>query len=938
MPPGRNILSKTFFLSSVSFIIFTLIFLSIFLFVFSCSNENKKQQLQENLTQAAPVVSPMLSNNENITKGNDFFLKGEFENAIQYYTEGIAQNRAVAFYNIGVSYYLLGDIKKSEEAFRKSVAEDPAFREAFMNLAVVLIQTDQLSEAETYVDKLLKDDYSAKLLVNMANIHLKRGETAKAAEFFNEAMKKGDNSKYTLSNYAYFLMSIGEYPDGIAIIEGLQFKDYTDYFNVAKAYLNVGMYKAALDSAMSAIGFNRTEDALSLVADCYHALGDFYNEEKTLINLISISNKKEYSYRLAQSYYLNGKMGQAESEIKNLIARHDDVPKYYRLYYEVLISLGLISEAGDMAEAAYKKFNTDDTLYTVVKHKIIFHDDLQQVEKRLFADRSTPYLELSRAAYYLNKDVMLKAHEHLMKVPPETDNDYYVIRSYILLRYGKYENALAFAKGINKVRPESFWYKMVALFNMADLKGVQQLLGEQVARKSVYRKSTKVAFHLVPQMTDIHFSYRFDGTFEDILTTILYPLFMDPDEMMNFVALGYKMLQEDEKAVALEELEKSVEYSEGIKLNNEGVALFLDYKFNEAYEKFKEANIKLGNNPYALYNMGLAMLNLGNFVQAAKNFDASVLQNNYNFPAYLGMAICYKERGEMHKTLDYYNIVRDRADQAADRKDELPEPILYAGFLAELGFKGYTRVIEGIGSRKDDNSFLTAIYSIASYLRGDSFKDLDPLLEPNTIFRGKALRDLLGTLAGEINSFDESLKEDRLYRFMKAYSLLKKGAGVPDIKPEEYPGDTMVLKELVYYNIIMDNREQAFEYLQELSTVDIRSTELYKASLYYFLWVEDFVNAEASYMSLNSLNYTDPYVDYYKMLYFVLNYNNKRLLDSIKTFMKRYPDDFRGRAVRVLYSLKEEDFEIALNGLNDLAKSRGNFLKEMPLELGIHGL
>ena len=187
-------------------------------------------------------------------------------------------------------------------------------------------------------------------------------------------------------------------------------------------------------------------------------------------------------------------------------------------------------------------------------------------------------------------------------------------------------------------------------------------------------------------------------------------------------------------------------------------------------------------------------------------------------------------------------------------------------------------------------------------------------------------------------TFDDSLKKDRLYRFMKAYTMLKKHTGIPDIKPSDYPGDTMVLKELVYYSILENNREAALEHLQELSAITIRSVELYKASLYYFLWMEDFVNAEASYTSLEDLKYTDPYVDYYKMLYFVLNYNGRRLIDSVKGFMKQYPDDVRGKAIRVLYSMREEDFEIALNSMNDLEKEQGNFLKNLPLEMSVDGL
>lgn len=938
MPPGKMKKTDKKFYRRIVYIALTCVVVALSLTLISCGKTEQKKQLNEKLTASSPIVSPMLSNNKDITKGNEYFLKGEFKNAIQYYKEGLSKNRSVAFYNMGVSYYLMGDLKKSENSFRSSVKEDPTFREAYTNLAVVLIQTNKLAEAEKYVKMLLKDHSSAKLLVNMANISLKRGETAKAAMYFQEAMDKGDNSKYVLSNYAYFLLAIGEYKDGIKMIENLSPKDYTDYYNMAKAYLSIGMHKAALEAAESAIRLVRTEDALSLAAECYHALGDYYNEIKFLTFLISSSTNPEYFYRLAYAYYLDGKMNAAANEIKTLLKSHPDVPKYYRLYYEILIAQGNISEAGDMAEAAYNKFKTDNTLYIVLKHKIAYHEDVSAVEKKIFEDRTSPYLELARTAYYIFKDKMLKAREHILKVPPETDNDYYVYRSYILLQYGKYKNALAFAKGISKVRPESFWYRMVAYFNMRDINGVHDLLAEQVARKAEYRKVVNVVFHMKPRMQDIHFSYRFDGSFEDILSTILYPLFMDPDDMMDFVALGYKMLRDDEKLVALKELERSVKYSQGIKLNNAGVALMLEYKFDEAFNKFKEANKLLNNNPYALYNMGLAKLNLGNFAGAAKYFDSAILQNNYNFPAYLGMAICYKEMGRIDKTMDYYNLVRDRAAQSVEQGKKIPQPILYAGFLAELGFKGYDRVIDGIGKKKDDNSFLTDIVAIAKYLKGDGFSSLKPLTEPNAIFRGRALRDLLGTLDGNVKTFDKKLKNDRLYRFMEAYAMLKKGLEKPDIKPSDYPGDTMVLKELVYYSILMDNREQALEYLQQLSDITIRSVELYKASLYYFMWVEDFVNAEASYTSLNHMNYSDPYVDYYKMLYFVLNYNGRRLIDAVKEFMKKYPGDIRGQSVRVVYSIREEDFEIALNGLNDLRKDHGNFLRDLPLEMSIDGL
>jgi tetratricopeptide (TPR) repeat protein len=936
MPPGVDTEPKKLSGKTYRLILSVAVFLSVLMF--SCSGSDKNEHLEEQHTQAQPVVSPIISQSESISKGNDLFLKGNFKDAIEFYTQGIAQNRSVAFYNIGVSYYLLGDIKKSEEAFRKSVKENPMFKEAFMNLAVVLIQLGKLSEAEVYVSELLKEEYSAKMLVNMANIHLKRGETAKASTLFEEAVSRERNSKYVLSNYAYFLMSIGDFKKGIEIIESLQFKDYTDYYNLSSAYFNIGMYKASLQAVEKALGFEKTEDALSLAAHCYHNLGDFFNEVKSLNAIVAMNPDRSYRFRLANALYLDGRTSNARNEITDLIKQYPNTSDYYRLKYEVEIALGNIREAGELAVDAYKRFKTDNMLYVVVKHKIIYHEDLSAAQEILAKKRTSPYLELARTAYYIAKDELIKAQKSLLKVPAETDNDYYIYRSNILLRYGEYENALAFAGSIDKVKPESFWYKVAVHFNTGNIAGLKDVLSEQVVRKTNFSRNLKVAFHLKPMMKDIHFSYRFEGTYEDILTAILYPLFIDPDEMMNFVALGYKMLQENQKLIALEELEKSVNFSEGVKANNEGVAKMFSYQFEEAFEIFEQANIKLNNNPYTLYNMGLAKLNMGALNEAAKYFDTAILQNNFLFPAHLGLAICFNEKGERRKAMEYYNLVRDRVIQVIDSNRKLPRPILYSGFFAEMGFRGYRKVIDDIGESKDDNSLLKGIVSIAEYLSGQGFSSLDPLAEPNSIFRGKALRDLIGTLEGEIVSYDNSLVEDRLYRFMKAYALLKKGVGEPNIKPEEYPGDKTVLKELVYYNIIAGRKEKALDYLQSLSKLDIKYKELYKASLYYFLWIEDFVNAEASYNSLRFLNYTDRYVEYYKLLYFILNYNSKRIVDNIKSFMKTYPDDFRGRAIRMLYSLREEDFEIALNAINDIEKDEGNFIEKLPLEIGIDGL
>jgi Flp pilus assembly protein TadD len=941
MPPDINRKKNRFSSLRLPYrmVIIAAVFLSVLMF--SCSKEDKPQpKLDEKITDTQPIVSPIISPNENITKGNDFFLKGEFGNAIEFYSEGLAQNRSIAFYNMGVSYYLLGELDKSEDAFRLAVKENPNFKEAYMNLGVVLMQTGKLEEAEKIVRRLLKDNNasSAKMLVNMANIHLKRGETALAAEYFQEAMRKGEHSKYVQSNYAYFLMTIGEYKNGIAILENQPYKDYTDYYNLGSAYYNEGMYNQGLANSLKAMELYRTEEAMNLAALNYVALGDNKSAVKLLQELIEKNPLEEYRFRLAKALYQDTQFKEANKEITALINEFPDKTEYYRLKYEVLLGLGEIADAGNLATASYERFKSDDMLYMLVKHRIIYYEDLSPVEPELLSDRSSPFLNLARVAYYILKDKMVPARRFIEDIPADTDNDYYIYQAYINLKYKNYNNVLTYAKKINKARPEYFWYRAAIYFNTNNLAGLKEVVAEQARRTDAFPRSTNVKFHLIPRMEDIDFSYKFDGKYEQMLSLMLYPLFIEPSEMMNFVAMGYKLLQENDKLSALRELERSVEFSEGIKLNNNGVADMFAYRFKEAFAKFDKANDMLNNNPYTLYNMGLAKMNLGEPELASRYFDTAVLQNNLHFPAYLGLAATMKLMTKTTTPGDYYNIVRDRAVQAVESNRNLPEPILYSSFLAETGLGLYKKVKGDLEPFKNKNIYFSNIYAVADYMSGNGHKALDPLNNRRSIYRGRAIWDLTATDDGISKNVDMGLVNDRAYKFMKSYALLKRGKKPAVFNFTDYKNDKAALKEMVYYSIMQKDKDSALKYLQQMSAVDIRYKELYKASLYYFLWIEDFVNAEASYTSLANLKAADRYTDYYKLIYFVLNYNGRRLMDNVSEFMKNYPQELTGKEIRMVYALRSENFEMTLNSINDIEKQKKNFLTDLPLEISIDGL
>jgi tetratricopeptide (TPR) repeat protein len=916
----------------------TLIILLLMILVVSCSNDERIQLVEDNYTDSEPIASvAVIEQDPNIEEGNNLFLQGEFAQAIEKYENGLKANRSVAFYNIGVSYYLLGDIDKSEEYFRKAIVEDPNFKEAYINLSVILLQKGQLDEAEKYMVDLLKDSATGKLLVNMANIHLKRGETAKATVLYEQALKQDGNSRFVQSNYAYFLLSIGEFESGIKLVEQLDFKNYTDYYNLGSAYFRYGDYYSAISNLILAQQFEETPEIFDLLALSYNRLNSYSEEAEALAKLVEMAPSVDNRYRYALALFKSASYLPAHNVMAKLIEELPSRADFYITDYNILLAMEEYRQAGELINKGFKAVNTDALMYIYAKHMLTYELKPEEVRKLVFGRPESPYVNLARAMYHIYAGSMIPAQKLLDVVPPSVDNDYYVYRAYIMMKYRNYAEALKVTDLIDSFKPEYFWYKTVNLWNLKRITELKVHINDALTRNLRISRHPNIKMQLEPVLEDMSFSYRFDGEFEDILSTVLYPLLIQPDEMLNFVALGYRLLKQNDKLQALEELQKSVRFSEGIAHNNKGVQLFLAYAYHDALREFTQANHYLGNNPYTLYNMGLVHLALGNPDQAEKFFDNSIIHNRYNFPAYLGRAASLKGKGDKTSAYLEYSRVRDLAEEAKGDREKVPNIIYYTKYLADMGVGDYSSVINEISKLKKDDGFLDIMLSIAQYLEGHGYEKLETL-KNSKVFRAQTLYELAGMTQDRVPTQSITTAPDRFYKFMNAYIQIKKNRKLVGMNEEAYMSDKVALKEFVYYNIYMRDSVRALFYLQQLSSTDFRYPELYKASLYYFMWLSDFVNAEASYSALENLAYKDKYFDYYKMLYFLLNYNEERLTKVVDQYVSRYQGDYRGLAIRMLISMKNDNIKSMSTELGNLESVHGNFLLKLPVELEIDGL
>jgi hypothetical protein len=102
--------------------------------------------------------------------------------------------------------------------------------------------------------------------------------------------------------------------------------------------------------------------------------------------------------------------------------------------------------------------------------------------------------------------------------------------------------------------------------------------------------------------------------------------------------------------------------------------------------------------------------------------------------------------------------------------------------------------------------------------------------------------------------------------------------------------------------------------------------------------VNDKINAEASMTALEKVKTKDIYTEYYKILYFLKYFNEKRLIRQVNSFIESYPYDFRGIAANAILSFKNSNFKNLKNDIINMLTMDKDFLNKLSLEIIIEDL
>ncbi|MEF3255334.1 MAG: hypothetical protein K6348_07230, partial [Deferribacterales bacterium] len=622
----------------------------------------------------------------------------------------------------------------------------------------------------------------------------------------------------------------------------------------------------------------------------------------------------------------SGNYQTAENVLKEVLSKYPLIKSFYKLYHNLAILTGDLIKANLVAKQGYENIKDDNMAYFYAKHSILYDSNFENGKKLIGIIRDHDKLNILNAFFALKFNRIAEAEKYLSNVSDKTDYDYNFANAFIMLTRKDYENASRFIEGMDDI-PEKVFYKVVLYYNTKNFQKLADISLKNVQFVKNIKRYPKVTYLLTPTMEDLNFAYYFDNSFESYLRFILTPIFINPEEMTNYLATGYQLLNQSDQLLALNELKKSVNLSYGIRHNNEGVKAILNAEYEKADKELTEAANYLGDNPIVYYNIGLLFLNMGNIDKAYQFFDNVLLNNKFIFPAYLGKAICLHLMGEDQRVINQYDMLISNYNILDNSEKKQAAPYIYTKLLAMVGAKRYYDVINSVKS--SDPELLKSIKELAIYLQK---RDDKSFLEANLVFfRVNQLKNAVSYYL-----YDKFLKNvNRNDRFVD-YTLknIAKQKNL-DYMTQNYKYDKYLLIEEIKYDIL-NRSDAALPKLRELARIDSKDPNLFKLSLYYFMLKGDIINADVSYQNLKNNN-MDKLAIYYQMLYHFMTYNRLNMAKSINKYIEVAPNDYRGYLVEILRGFRENNLQLVYDSVIKIS-SKDFSNKILPMEMVINGI
>lgn len=297
------------------------------------------------------------------SKGQEAYIKKEFDKAIKYFYKAIsADNKnSQAYNNLGMAYCLKRNTSAAVFYFKKANSIDKFFTQPLVNLAMLYKQTGKEKKQLYYLNAAIKanpkdfmayyclgDYYRGKLDYPNAIKYYK--ETVKICPSFAQTYLDLAVCFYETQQFNYALIALGQYkelyPDS----------DY-DYYLMAKTNLALGNYDEAKANIEKAITINNTTEYQLELAKADFNLQDYRAALKTLKNINTDNQYIEVSnYKALCDFYLN-KPDDAIDVLNEAIVKNPNEKSLYLTklkIYEMLQDNSSYNEVKNLIEVRFK--------------------------------------------------------------------------------------------------------------------------------------------------------------------------------------------------------------------------------------------------------------------------------------------------------------------------------------------------------------------------------------------------------------------------------------------------------------------------------------------------------------------------------------------------------------------------------------------------------
>ncbi len=195
---------------------------------------------------------------------------------------------ALVYYDLGLAYSRLGRAGDARQAFERSFMLKPDLVKAGYNLGRMDIEMGKYDAGLKIFFQILKKDPENNLLKEaVAWGYYRKGEYAKAVEWYREVLKSDGYNRHALYNISVLLCEEGRYREAYPYLKQIDEMGDSDSF----IYMKLGETEKELGISSGSYWFKLASDKDPSNRDALKLLCDSYVEDKNYSLAIDVCNK-----------------------------------------------------------------------------------------------------------------------------------------------------------------------------------------------------------------------------------------------------------------------------------------------------------------------------------------------------------------------------------------------------------------------------------------------------------------------------------------------------------------------------------------------------------------------------------------------------------------------------------------------------------------------